>query len=398
MSLPARAASTKVENFGYESIFDDWQELPLTTATVHGQGQLPPIDPSSRRLYAAVARELGEPEAPFIDETWSGNGFNELVDDIARDYPDIYVSASRANPDVTASRYDLVFTGLPSAALVERISQLPVDVDVRYGAPFSHAQLVSLREALSAFAGLDMFVSTDFSPLGTNIRVRYLARGGTLAAQKDAREGIEQEAARVLNGLVGDGPRPVVKFELDNELGKDRDFQDLMAGFGYSGCTSGFAASIGGTQGLLTAKHCTDRPYYAGTGIQMGPVVNASPGIDIQFNSVPSPHSVVRRFKIDAAGTTKSVTGVADPVYGDFVEKYGVTTGYSWGYVTDADTCNSSSGNCHLFKVNMNGDQGDSGGPCVSGQAARGLVQGGVPGSYTYCTKISYSPATVLQW
>lgn len=185
---------------------------------------------------------------------------------------------------------------------------------------------------------------------------------------------------------------------LDESLGADRTFQELMAGYGYSGCTSGFAATLNGVQGLLTAKHCVDRPYYAGSGIQMGQAVNASTGIDIQFNSVPSPHTVVRRFRIDSAGSSRSVTGVADPVYGDFVEKYGTATGYSWGYVTDADTCNSSSGHCHLFKVNMNGNEGDSGGPCFSGQAARGVVQGGVPGSYTYCTKISYSPATVLQW
>lgn len=121
---------------------------------------------------------------------------------------------------------------------------------------------------------------------------------------------------------------------------------------------------------------------------------------DIQFNPAPVGHEdrVVRRFRIDGMGNTRSVTGVANPPDGHFIEKWGQETGYTWGYVNQPNMCNASNTYCHLFRVNMNGDQGDSGGPCVNAQAAHGLVQGGVPGSYTYCTQISMSPATVMQW
>lgn len=41
----------------------------------------------------------------------------------------------------------------------------------------------------------------------------------------------------------------------------------------------------------------------------------------------------------------------------------------------------------------MNGDGGDSGGPCFRGNGARGIVQGGITGSYTYCTRIGVAAA-----
>ena len=135
-------AATGVEpatltTLGYESIFDGWEENALPKVVVHGRGVMPEVDPGAQRMYEGIAKDLKQPPDEFVEASWSGYEFLELNDEIRASYPDIYVTASRANPGLTSSRYDLVFTKMPPAELVERVRSLPVDVDIRYDAPLS---------------------------------------------------------------------------------------------------------------------------------------------------------------------------------------------------------------------------------------------------------------------
>lgn len=259
-----------VTELGYESIFDGWQEAPLAKVTINGRGPMPEVNPQAQRMYEQIAADLEQPPVEFVEASWSGYEFIELNDEIRKSYPDIYVTASRANPSVTSSRYDLVFTEYPPADLIEKVRDLPVDVDIRYGAPLPYAALDGVQNALSDRFSTEMLFVVEASPLGTSLRLKYSPRPGALDPETQGQRLLEA-AREVTNALTVRGSKPpTLVVQRDDQLRLEENFAaDYMGGWGYTGsigCTSGFAATLNGVRGLLTADHCPNLPTYVPTG------------------------------------------------------------------------------------------------------------------------------------
>lgn len=252
---------------------------------------------------------------------------------------------------------------------------------------------------LAAKFGTEFLTNFSDSRLGTTITLGY--ETPATDAPIEATE-VAAFVSQSLAEFTASGEAPVVVAFGENGLREEREFVAMQGGRKLNTtvdgityiCTSGFGTKrdSNGNRGLVTASHCVDTgggmQYESSIGALGGPVHVGPSDVDVQFNKAEGLNTVTNEFKATSTAIYQ-VTSVANPVEGDEVSKYGRTTGWSAGVVVDANTCNNQATWCKLVKVNgMNADGGDSGGPCFRGYGARGLVQGGIPGSYTYCTRI----------
>jgi streptogrisin D len=147
-------------------------------------------------------------------------------------------------------------------------------------------------------------------------------------------------------------------------------------------CSLGFnVASADGTPYVLTAGHCTNiGPNWTGPGNQtLGTRVNSSfPGNDyglIRYADGWDRPGGVNMYD----GSVRDITGAADPVVGQGVERVGSTTGRHGGTVLAVNaTVNYAQGAVTgMIRTNVCSEPGDSGGALFSGNTAVGLTSGG---------------------
>lgn len=111
---------------------------------------------------------------------------------------------------------------------------------------------------------------------------------------------------------------------------------NIYGGLPVSNCTSGFGCKrADGTKGITTAGHCPDLQFYQGAELpyQQGQV---SGYYDIQWNTAPT-FTVINKIQVSSGGTTRDITATkawADQAIGEWVSKYGNTTGYTAGYIS----------------------------------------------------------------
>lgn len=166
----------------------------------------------------------------------------------------------------------------------------------------------------------------------------------------------------------------------------------IFGGVAIDRCTAGFVVQSGGTLGISTAGHCFDdtnvyqnRPLPYVTGQFSG-------SIDSQWHTAPGlrPTNRVWDGQYDASTPYyRHITAYktrAQQVAGEFVCKYGITTGYTCGtIVTTSYTPGYIPGATatYVFVDNPNqnlSEGGDSGGPWFSGETAYGIHSGGGTG------------------
>lgn len=392
-SVPGKTLSPSLGVWNVDT--RQWPSPELPMMTTQGVGELPALDEEGKDAYANMAKSFDVPTEVLIDEFWTGDEFNQFVDELAEDQKGGFVAAGRVNPAESASAYYLVLTAPPSNVVLDRLIELPVNVDIYYGAPASRSDLRQAQRALYANVASALpegsLVEVTVSPMGTALMVSYKDPDESPHSKPSVLAAVDrtQEEGGSQSALLP------VRVEFDPNLASVASYVNMKGGFGYSGCTSGFAASNNGNSGLLTAKHCADHPYYSSTGVRMGNLIEASSWIDIQWNRAPSPHVAVPKFRVNSSGTKYTVSAVSNPVYGDPVEKYGMTTGRTSGWVTDADWC-ADSRTCRLFVANFGADHGDSGAPCFSAGTARGILSGG-NGRVAWCTQIGAAPVKVMK-
>lgn len=172
----------------------------------------------------------------------------------------------------------------------------------------------------------------------------------------------------------------------------------IEAGFSLPNCTLGFAVQSGGTLGITTAGHCDDTYSYQNRSLpyQAGQFSGA---VDAQWHTAPGLRPVNRVFDAQYDSTTpyyRHITATktrSQQVVGEFVCKYGITTGYTCGNITSTNYTPSSyvpgATADYVWVDSTTQDQaegGDSGGPWFSGETAYGLTSGayhggGGPGS-----------------
>lgn len=157
-------------------------------------------------------------------------------------------------------------------------------------------------------------------------------------------------------------------------------------------CTGGFTAGTGtGNRVMTTAAHCGSVGHNV--------VYNGNAGFEFTARRFDSFHDVARIDKSGANFTAQVDFGSANRTVlarelwssmnvGDQVAKYGRTTGFTVGTITDRHACSPASCDPEAIFVAVRALNdvdmcllGDSGGPVMYGSTAFGLVSGTVSGT-----------------
>jgi len=166
----------------------------------------------------------------------------------------------------------------------------------------------------------------------------------------------------------------------------------IYGGLEVSDCTSGFSVQSGSTLGISTAGHCDNTQSYNNRSL---PYQNGqfSGAVDAQWHTAPDFHPTNRVWDGQFDTTTPNYRHItatktrAQQVVGEFVCKFGITTGYTCGTIVStnyAPTDYLPGATADFVKVDSSsqdqGEPGDSGGPWFSGETAYGLMSGGIVG------------------
>lgn len=162
-----------------------------------------------------------------------------------------------------------------------------------------------------------------------------------------------------------------------------------IMGYDYSnqqeGATTGFAVVDNyGNRGITTAGHFaydTQWPlgYYQSTLEVIGVYRQISSPLDVAWYVDVTQTAVVTNQIQDSSNTTRSIYSVrdySDIMEGDWVFKYGQTTGISFGEVLDLDFNGQFVRMINPVDDSYICDFGDSGAPCYIYNEAIGILQG----------------------
>jgi hypothetical protein len=259
------------------------------------------------------------------------------------------------------------------------------------------AGLVEVRAAQRTLAELEAAQKaalTTVRPLGVpvNAGINVAANRAELYVVERARldDAIQRSSRQLPDGVV------VLTVP---ELARPAD---VYAGLPIAnGCTTGF--SVAGPQGLgtTTAAHCG---HDLGPGFtfiyewEYGPY-------DLQWHTTPG--QTVRSWAYDGVPSYRHVTGTrarGDQYDGEWVCKYGRTTGYGCGQIADRYFASTWPNDDHSFvRVHHPEDAvlirgGDSGGPWYNGGTAYGMTHAnfGNDGIYMAINYVQYTGLTVL--
>lgn len=153
---------------------------------------------------------------------------------------------------------------------------------------------------------------------------------------------------------------------------------------GSSYCTTGFSVAKSGTYGFVTAGHCqNDRSYrQPEDGLTYNAPYQAQHRGDWgDFQWHTTPHVEYAEFYTTSTGHRDVLGYDGSIAEGDYVCKYGRTSGYGCGYVKDANVNVTFDGITHRRLVAMRTyftEGGDSGGPWFLVNNAMGVHSGWV--------------------
>ncbi len=163
---------------------------------------------------------------------------------------------------------------------------------------------------------------------------------------------------------------------------------NIYGGLAISTCTTGFSVQNGsGTRGVSTAAHCSNTQSYSGTSLpyQSGDITGNQ---DVQWHTAPG-FTVTNQF--NDGSSARSCTGTlsrSSQNVGDYVCKYGKTSGYTCGAISSTTYAPSyvTSASATFIRVDNNqgyadlSSPGDSGGPWFLANTAYG-THSGEPGA-----------------
>lgn len=154
-------------------------------------------------------------------------------------------------------------------------------------------------------------------------------------------------------------------------------------------CTTGFSVEHSqGTRGVATAAHCSDNNtalYYNGVILPIGDRLKIG-SYDVEWLLTPG-FTVTNQFQTDTNGYLRRANGTNprdSQVIGGYVCKYGVTSGYTCGYISSKTFWPASVPNSNPTFIRVNNTAGynnlssggDSGGPWFISTTAYGIHHG----------------------
>lgn len=148
----------------------------------------------------------------------------------------------------------------------------------------------------------------------------------------------------------------------------------LHGGLHLSTCTSGFTVrNSSGRKGITTSAHCGNSQSHDGKSLTF---ISERDGgsYDIQWHTRSSATFTNKIWDGDSHRSITATRSRSNQSVGDYVCKYGKTTGYTCGYIKTKSYCYN--GACTWIRVGRNGynlsEGGDSGGPWFNGGTAHG--------------------------
>jgi hypothetical protein len=164
---------------------------------------------------------------------------------------------------------------------------------------------------------------------------------------------------------------------------------DIYGGLPLSTCTSGFAVKLpDGSERITTAGHCDNAQSYNGKNLIFMWEVYTGP-FDIQWHRTED-FTVTNKIQDSNTGSTRTITATKhrnNQIIGGYVCKYGMTSGYTCGYISDKNYCPAYVPNCSATFIRVDNtagyndlsSAGDSGGPWFLVETAYG-TDSGTPG------------------
>ena len=232
---------------------------------------------------------------------------------------------------------------------------------------------------------------TYIDPQANTLTIEYSSGIAAARSAAPTAGAIEDAVSRAIADQSADGllPTDVVVRETPN--GGAVEYRELFGGAqlrrastGDLECTAGFTVTRKGDDGLITADHCVDKLHFGRSSGQIQFVSAASKTaagnwIDLQFHRAIGDAYATSKFRVTDGGGYRYLISAADPVKGDWVCRYGMTSGYSCDstYATQLCYKPSDKNYCGLFATTHNyATFGDSGGPVFFGSSARGYTTG----------------------
>lgn len=187
------------------------------------------------------------------------------------------------------------------------------------------------------------------------------------------------------------------------------DTVDIYGGLSLSGCTSGFSVKQGWifiTKGITTAGHCSDTQSYSGTSLPFQSE-NWAGSYDIQWHTAPG-YTLTNKIKV-GNGFTRDITATksrSNQAIGEYVCKYGMTTAYTCGYISDKNFNPQTQQNKEPTFIRVKNtagwdtltDSGDSGGPWFNSNTAYGTTKAKItPGTNGVGTDAVYMAVDYLE-
>jgi hypothetical protein len=180
---------------------------------------------------------------------------------------------------------------------------------------------------------------------------------------------------------------------------------NIYGGLSLSDCTSGFSVIKGQliftTKGITTAAHCLDSQSYNGDSLIFQSEIGGG-SYDIQWHFAPG-YTVTNEIQWWSDGSTRDITATksrSDQVIGGYVCKYGKTSYYTCGYISDKNfdpNYDWSFGDTDPTFIRVTSTEtdlsepGDSGGPWFLVSTAYGTMSGQIePGNDAIYMAVNY--------
>ena len=338
------------------------------------------VSEALREDLEGVAQEEGISLEEAIRRYGWHNDFSALVHGIRTAFPADFSAAAIGDDD----KPWISFAGVAPGAAVAAIGAFAVPVRIIEGRAFTesemklrlytiHSSVVSDDRVMDAVSGYDI-------------------ENGTFDVTVQLSDGEDVGPMGVVNELREALPDSIDSLDLDIEfrvVSHPLEEQDELVGGGVHIisdddriCTAGFVIENSrGARNITTAGHCRNRQTINDIDFD-DPIRLTFRGAhegrwgDVQRHSVPSGHSLVNTIRYDSGrGDFRFITATGVPTPGQWLRKYGRTTGLTSDRVYRINQC--AAGYCGL--VMMHNDKskgGDSGGPWFYGSTAYGIHSG----------------------
>jgi hypothetical protein len=352
---------------------------------------------------ASYATDYGVGASEAVSRLAAQKEYGQLVERVALAYPDSFAGSTIDHGK--SFGLQLYFTGAAPAGAVERtvastkLSRPSVRVD--RSAKLTAAQSVALVEAVKIPEQLAGAVDGISYDVATNTVTLDVA--STTARSTQTATVLDTAVAAAARSLAVSSPRIAL-----NSKGT-RVSDGHSGGLHLTTCTTGFAVSVGGTQGITTAGHCGDTQSYKNyCCTNWWPIYFQSEArtasADVQWHTTNI--GVFPRFTASSETSYRTLTGsvLRTGQAGHYVCHRGKTTAYSCGTVqsnayrlTYANACPGTT--CNATWVRLTGASllcypGDSGGVVFNAYNAYGLYKGQASSGTAVgdCSEMFYMP------